>query len=296
VSPAPGLDLLDVGSGTHYALPDLTGVRRWRLRVADGRTVVGYLTGSWHRYHPGGRAALVGDGQLRATGPLTLWTPAGSRTYRGSLRAASPSAGSSARDTVNVLSMDAYVQGVVQSEMPTSWPLEAVKAQAVAARTYATWSRDQRLSRSWQVCDTTACQVYKGLSGETDRGNAAVQATARQVLTSDGSAAFTQFSSSSGGWTAAGSRPYLVAEADPYDDHPANPLHDWSVELTAARIQAAYPSIGRLRRLHVVRRDGHGQWGGRVLSIVLDGRRADVTLSGDAFRSRFGLRTTWFAG
>jgi stage II sporulation protein D len=296
VSPADGLELYDAGSGARYPLPDLAGVTRWRLDVSGTRTVVDYLTSSWHRFRPGGRAALVGDGQLKASGPLTLWTPSGSRSYRGSLRAASPSAGSRDRDTVNVVPVDAYVQGVVQSEMPTSWPIEAVKTQAVAARTYATWSRDQRKDRAWQVCDTSACQVYRGVAAETARGNTAVRATAHQVLTHGGTAAFTQFSSSSGGWTAAGSRPYLVAGVDPYDDHPANPVHDWSLRLRAATIEHAYPGIGRLVRLRVVRRDGHGQWGGRVQSLVLDGRRKDVTISGDTFRSRFGLRSTWFAG
>ena len=189
---------------------------------------------------------------------------------------------------------------VVPRESPASWAdlgngagINALKAQAVAARSYSIAAPSYSYATT---CDTTACQVYGGMSSETARGNTAVRATARQVLTSGGSAAFTQFSSSSGGWTTAGSRPYLVAEADPYDDHSANPLHDWSVRLTAARIEGAYPGIGRLRRLHVVRRDGHGQWGGRVQSIVLDGGRKDVTLSGDTFRSRFGLRSTWFAG
>jgi stage II sporulation protein D len=73
-------------------------------------------------------------------------------------------------------------------------------------------------------------------------------------------------------------------------------VHSWTLKLSAARIQKAYPGIGRLVRLHVTRRDGHGQWGGRVVAVVLDGRKKDVTLSGDAFRSKFGLRSSWFAG
>jgi hypothetical protein len=85
-----------------------------------------------------------------------------------------------------------------------------------------------------------------------------------------------------------------VAKADPYDDHSANPVHDWTVRLSARRIQRAYPGIGRLVRLRVTRREGAGQWGGRVVRIVLDGRRRNVTLSGDDFRSAFGLRSTWF--
>lgn len=296
VSPAAGLLVHDLGSGAAYRLPQVAGVRRWRLNVEGSRTVVGYLTSAWHRYEPGGRATLVGDGQFGADVPMTLWTPSGSRTYRGGLRAASPAPGSSDRDTIDVESLDSYVQGVVPSEMPPSWSAEAVQAQAVAARTYAVWSRDLNPQRYWHICDTSSCQVFRGVDGEDARSNAAVSATARQILLYGGAAAFTQFSSSSGGWTSAGTRPYLVAEADPYDDHPANPVHDWTTRLTAAQVQRAYPALGRLRRLHVTRRDGNGQWGGRVQTIVLDGTRRDVTLSGDAFRSRFGLRSTWFAG
>jgi stage II sporulation protein D len=294
VSPASGLRVRDLGSGVLYRLPAIAGVRRWRLNVDGGRSVLGYLTSEWHRYRPGGHAALVGDGQFNADVPLRLWTPYGSRSYRGVLRAVAPGPGSAVRDTVNVVSLDGYVRGVVASEMPVSWSMEAVKAQAVAARTYATWSRNENLDRYWHICDTTACQVYGGLDAEQPRGNAAVTATARQILTYGGTAAFTQFSASSGGWLSAGSRPYLVAKPDPYDGFSANPVHDWTLRLDAARIERAYPRIGRLQRLLVTRRDGHGQWGGRVVTLVLDGRRANATLSGDAFRSAFGLRSSWF--
>ncbi len=69
-------------------------------------------------------------------------------------------------------------------------------------------------------------------------------ATANQVLRYGGRLAFTQFSSSSGGWLSAGSQPYLVAKADPYDGHSSNPMHDWSTTLTRSAVQAAYPSLG----------------------------------------------------
>ncbi len=296
VSVTPGLRVRDLGTGRTYRLPTLPGVTRWRLNIDHGRTVVGYDRSGWHRYRPGGLPGLAGDGELSAPGPLTLWTPSGTRTYRGALRGVSPRPGSADRDTVDVVSLDDYVQGVIPSEMPASWSTEAVKAQAVAARTYATWSRDLFPDRCWQICDTAACQVYRGVDGEDPRANAAVAATAQQILTYQGGAAFTQFGSSSGGWLSEGNRPYLVARVDPYDDQASNPSHDWSTSLSAARVSAAYPALGRLRRLHVTRRDGHGQWGGRVVQVVLDGTRADVTLSGDTFRAVFGLRSTWFAG
>jgi len=295
VSPAAGLAVRDLGSGTTYPLPPIPGATRWRLNVSGTRAVVGYFTGAWHRYRPDGLSTLAGDGQLQADVPLTLWTPSGSRVYRGSLRAASPSAGSTDRDTVNVVSVEDYVRGVVPAEMPASWSAEAVRAQAVAARTYAVWSRDLNPSRYYQICDTSACQVYRGTTAEDPRGDAAVAATAHRILTYQGAPAFTQFSSSNGGWSTAGSRPYLVAQADPYDGRTRSSVHSWTTTLSAARIEAAYPGIGALQQLRVTQRDGNGQWGGRVATIVLDGRRKDVTLSGDGFRSVFGLRSSWFA-
>ncbi|MFL6026037.1 MAG: SpoIID/LytB domain-containing protein [Friedmanniella sp.] len=296
VSRVSGLSLHDLGSGRTYPLPAIRGVTRWRVAVDDGnRSVVDYLTGGWHRWRPGGRATLAGDGEFSAPGNLTLHTPSGTRSYRGALRAASPSSGSSVRDTVNVLSMDDYLKGVIADEMPASWHPEAVKAQAVAARTYATWSRSQYPRRYYQICDTTSCQVYGGVGAEDPRSTAAVTATARRILTYGGKPAFTQFSSSSGGWTSAGSVPYLTARADPYDGFAGNPVHAWTLTLSAGRIESAYPSIGTLRRIQVVRRDGNGHWQGRVWTLVLDGTKADATVSGDSFRSRFGLRSTWFA-
>ena len=296
VNRVAGMTLRDLGSGTTYKLPTPSGLTQWRITVGAGnRSVVDYLTGSWHRWKPGGNAALSGDGEFAAPSSLTLRTPYGTRAFRGTIRSASPRAGSASRDTVNVLSMDDYVRGVIPTEMPASWHPEAVKAQAVAARTYATWSRSQYPNRYYQICDTTSCQVYGGVGAEDPRSNTAVAATARQILRYDGSPAFTQFSSSSGGWTSAGSVPYLTAKADPYDDFDGNPVHDWTTTLSAASIQRAYPAVGTLRRIHVVRRDGNGQWRGRVWTLVLDGTKSDVTASGDSFRSVFGLRSTWFS-
>ena len=295
VGATSGLTLRDLGSGTTYTLPRPRGVTRWRITVgARNKSVVSYLTGTWHAWKPGGKASLVGDGEFRGSTPLTLYTPSGTRTYRGALRSASPKPGSAARDTVNVLSMDNYVRGVIPSEMPASWQPEAVKAQAVAARTYATWSRAQYPDRYYQICDTSSCQVYRGYSSEDPRSNAAVSATARRILAYGGKPAFTQFSSSSGGWTSAGSVPYLAARSDPYDDYAGNPVHDWSVTLKALAIERAYPALGTLQGIRITRRDGNGDWGGRVWTLVLDGSRKDVTVSGDSFRARFGLRSSWF--
>jgi SpoIID/LytB domain protein len=291
-----GLALRDLGAATTYDLPRDLGASRWRVSVdGQNRNVVAYFAdGAWRSWKPGGAAALEGAGEFRAGGPITLVTPSGEVRYRGSLRAAQPS-GSTDRNTVNVVSLDDYVQGVVPSEMPASWEPEAVQSQAVAARTYGAYQRAQHGDWSYDICDTTSCQVYRGVSGEHELGNAAVRATSRQILTYDGSPAFTEFSASSGGWTAAGDVDYLTAKKDPYDDWSGNYVHDWSVKVSAASIAKAFPAVGKLRSIKVTSRDGNGEWQGRVLAMSLVGSKATVKISGDDFRWKFGLRSTWFS-
>ena len=136
-------------------------------------------------------------------------------------------------------------------------------------------------TRYYDTCDTTSCQVYGGRSDEDARSNAAVDATAGRVLHYQGKPAFTQFSSSSGGWLLAGSQPYLVAKYDKYDNFSGNPMHTWNTTLTRGAIQNAYPSLGTLRRVLVtparrprrVGRPGREDEAGRVEERRVPDRR-----------------------
>ena len=101
--------------------------------------------------------------------------------YRGAIRSAVPSSGSTSRNTVNVVSIENYVRGVIAAEMPSSWMPEALKAQAVAARTYGV--RSITTARYYDICSTTACQVYGGASRETASTDAAVAGTNGKILT-----------------------------------------------------------------------------------------------------------------
>jgi SpoIID/LytB domain protein len=295
------LRVIDRGAHKTYTLPAIRGVRRWRIHVVNRREVVEYRTDRWRRFVlPGRRTSLVGDGEFRSsTGRLFLATSSGIHQYRGGLRAASPASGSNAwaRNAVNVLSVDNYVKGVVPREMPTSWKPAAVRAQAIAARTYALFERAQARAdgpSSYDICDTTACQVYGGVDAEDAAGNAAVTATADRYLAWRGVPAFTQFSASDGGWTAAGGHPYLPAKADPYDNWSGNPYHGWSVPVRAAVLQKRYPRIGTLRTIRITSRAGTGEWGGPVNQVRLIGSSGAVSVSGYDIRAAYGLRSTWF--
>lgn len=285
-----GLRVRDVGAGRSWLLPT-NGTTRWRLVVdPEGRAVVQGLRGRWRRH-----AVLSGEGEFTARGaPMTLVTPSGTASYRGRLRAAAPSPGSRARDTVNTVGMQAYLRGVVPREIPASWSPAAVQAQAIAARTYAAFERNHPRAGHYQVCDTTSCQVYDGADAEHPASDAAIRATRRRALFDGDEPAFTQFHSSSGGWTSAGSRPYLTAQRDPYDDHPGNSVHAWNRRVTDVALERAFPAIGNLRRLRVTARTGGGDFGGRVGRLVLVGTRGRVAVSGSTLRSRLGLRSDWF--
>ena len=292
-----GLVFRNVATGKTLTLPTTIGgatVSRWRiLQLSSDKTqsTLQYkTTGDYHGYLS---TRWTGNGQFESPGSISLIMDNGTAVkYRGALRSAVPSTGSTARNTVNILPIDSYVRGVIAAEMPSGWMPEALKAQAVAARTYGV--RSITSSRYYDICSTTACQVYGGSSRETTSTDAAVKATAGKIVTYSGAPAFTQFSSSSGGYTALGSQPYLKIVSDPWDNWSGNANHTWTASVTAARIENAYPAIGTLKQLKIATRNGSGDWGGRVSTISLIGSLKTVTISGDDARWAFGLKSNWF--
>ncbi len=135
---------------------------------------------------------------------------------------------------VNHMPLETYLYGVVPYEMPNSWPLEALKAQAVSARTYAVMNR--RPSLYYDLFDTDFSQVYKGYNANMGNAIKAVNDTTGRVLMFGNTFAGTYYSSSNGGMIeAAGniwpnSLPYSVVKEDPYDvGNPLNPNTNWMV-------------------------------------------------------------------
>ncbi len=289
VEARPGLTVKSLDTKKTYRLSKKSA-RWWRIKPAQGsrRSVVAVkANGGWKTVR-----TVRGEAQFKAGGrPLTLRTPSGDTAYRGVLRSAAPSATSGKRDTVNVLPLESYLKGVVPREVPAQWHPAAVRAQAVAARTYAAFERRSPAARHYQICDTAECQVYGGYSAEEPESNQAVEATRKLGLLFRGEPAFTQFSASNGGYQSAGSVSYLGARKDPYD----KAYRGWTDQVTAAEIEAALPAIGTFRSASVASRDGKGAFGGRVGTVRVVGSSASTTISGDAFRSWFGLRSTLFA-
>jgi SpoIID/LytB domain protein len=268
----------------HKVRPKAT---QWRIEPKNNsRIVVSFRAGrgGWKKW-----SAFTGEAELTAgRRPITLRLPHHeSATYRGALRSVE-------KHTVNVLSIDRYLQGVVPQEVPSGWPADAVRAQAVAARSYAAYER-AHASTYYDICDTTSCQVYGGYDAEEPASNEAVKRTRGRVVTYQGEPAFTQFSSSNGGWSSAGSQPYLAAQEDPYEASSGNPYATWTATLTSQQIEKSWPAIGTLSNISLTR-DGHGDFGGRVVSATLTGSNGSVKVAGDDLRYVMGTagRSTWF--
>ncbi len=261
-----GLRVHDLAGGATHVLPTKGAAghaSRWRLSAGHGgRTTVSYRNHGWHVWRK-----LSGDGEFRATKPITLVLRSGNVTYRGWLQSRTPAGASGGqRVTVNKVSLEAYVQGVIPREMFPSWHQAALRAQAIAARSYAAEQASEHSADPWNLCDTTSCQVYGGKSAETSSTNQAAAATKGQIRTFHGKPAFTQFSASNGGRMLKGSTPYLVAKPDPYDRWKGNPYDPWTDQVSAATVEHAFPGIGNLTSITIDKRDGHGKWNGRVLA------------------------------
>ncbi|MGN6783224.1 MAG: SpoIID/LytB domain-containing protein [Marmoricola sp.] len=304
----PGLTVVDRGTGTTYPLNGPRWVTRWRLGVASGHSIVQYRGAktSWHRYRlPGGPTALVGDGELHAPHyRFTLVTPTGQVPVQGVLRSVRPSPNSRDRMTVDVLTVENYLRGVVPAEMPASWLPAALQSQAIAARTYALRLMRDNARGPYDTCDTTACQVYAGPGAAQPSTDQAIAATRGQYLTYQGVPILAQFGSSNGGQTSAGPpHDYLVSQADPYDDDAGkNPYSAWSTTVKVADLAAAARraghDVGTPTRITITQREGCTDgcaWNGRAVAVDLTGTGGTWSLSADAFRSLLGLRSTWFA-
>ncbi|MFB6725594.1 SpoIID/LytB domain-containing protein [Kribbella sp. NPDC056345] len=230
-------------------------------------------------------------------GPVltSLILPSGAvRRYRGGLRAIDVPG--KHLDTVNVVSLEHYLRGVVPREALSSWRPAALQAQSVAARTYSVFHRNRSAKRAYDLCDTIACQVYGGYNDEKNATNAAITATAGQVRLYKGKPIIAEFSSSNGGATAAGQVPYQVMKLDSWDAYPGNgnPNVTWTVTRKTAAVQAAF-DVGTIRTLRVIRRTGVGPIGGRAARVEAVGSKGRRELSADQLRGRLHLKSAWIA-
>lgn len=265
---------------------------RWKIVPASGgRSVLLYQKGGWHRLK-----TIRGELQFDAGGrAIRLYLPHGaSAKYRGVLRSAAPRPKAMNRDTVNILSLDNYLRSVVPSEAYPSWKPAALKAQAVAARTYAAYQRAHSHGY-YDVVDTTGDQAYHGTGVETASTTKAVTATSGRIRTYGGKAAYTQFSASNGGFLLAGGKPYLVSKKDPYDTRASGDTNlSWSTKITARQLMRRFTHGQAITAITAIKVAGTG---GRYMKTVAitygSGHVNDVPA--DTFRAWAGLKSTWFS-
>jgi stage II sporulation protein D len=209
------------------------------------------------------------------------------RAYRG--RAAQLTDGS----VINTLALEEYLYSVVPHEMSPSWPLAALQAQAVCARTYVLQRSNPQ--RAYDVVPSELDQIYTGISGESAAGTAAVDATAGMVLRFGEQYARVMYSSCCGGHTEAADEAWSGAPI-PYlsgvvcSSCTASPYYRWTRELDLAAVAAAFSSelqpVGSLQALRAGDRDQSG----RTRTILLQGEHGTVTVKGGTFRLRVGPR------
>ena len=243
----------------------------------------------------GRRIARCGAAMTAAGAPTV--TLAGKGTYRGSLEVR---ASGSSLQAINVVEIEDYVRGVVSKESPASWPLEALMAQAVAARSYGLSTGIR--GGNFDLYDDTRSQAYGGVAAETAKTDQAVSSTRLQVVLYAGTVAQTFFFSTSGGHTENNefsslgfgqpAIPYLRGVDDPFEADAGSPYEHWKRKFSIGRMNSALHSIGlrgKLKNIAVVQRGASP----RIVRANLIGTGGTTSVNGPQFRSALGLPDTW---
>jgi stage II sporulation protein D len=202
---------------------------------------------------------------------------------------------------INDMSLTEYLYGVVPREMSGSWPLEAQKAQAVAARNYAILSMKKHAQHGFDLCASTHCQVYGGYESEHPRSRQAVDETKNKVLTCNGKLISAFYHSNSGGRTENSenvwSTPldYIKGVDDPYSI--GSPNDSWTKPYTKKEIEGILASkglsVGELKDISIQEKSVNG----RVLKLEIIGSAGKRILEKEQIRSVFGynnIKSTWF--
>src|SRR3982750_468262 len=267
-----GVATLPVGSTADFRVKDATGAVH---DVAAGKYT---LTPALKLKVDGAATARALPGPLvfqPGTAPLQL-----KHLYRGSMQV---DVVSGKLRAINVVGLEQYLYGVAPSEMPYTWAPEALKAQAVVARSYALATRR---SGAFDLYPDTRSQMYLGVEHEKASSTAAVDATAGQVVLYQGAVAKTFFFSTSGGRTASAEDvwgepvPYLVSVPDPYDS--ISPHHTWGpVAYTGATLAKRLKLKGR-----VVDVQSELNSSGRVKTLTVIGSKDTPVIPGASVRAR----------
>jgi stage II sporulation protein D len=263
-------------------------------RLQGGRIYEAHRSGSGVKLRNASGRPLADCGRkLRAAGDGRI-SIAGIGTYRGALEVVTTDSDVGSLNAINAVPVDEYVKGVIANESPASWPQAELRAQAVAARSYAL--SVQVSGNGFDLYDDTSSQVYEGIASETAATNAAADATRGEVLLYGGKIAQAYFSACSGGHTESVQNvffgpaiPYLVGVPDPYDYY--CPLHSWTLRFTGPEISAKLGGYldGGLRKVVVTKRGASP----RIVWARLYGTGGTSMIRGDQLASALGAYDRW---
>lgn len=263
------------------------------MRTAPDRVYAAHRVGGSVRLRGAGGRAIASCGRgLRAAGNGTIGI--GGTTYRGALEVVPTGSDAGSLNAINAVALDQYVKGVIPNESPASWPMAALRAQAIAARAYALTGLVD--GNGFDLYEDTRSQVYDGVASETARTNRAADETRGLVVRYGGEIAQTFFSACSGGHTESvqnvffgPSVPYLVGVPDPYDHY--CPLHTWTLRLSGAEISSKLDGylLGKLKRIVVTRRGVSP----RIVSARLHGTGGVTSIRGDQLAAALGGYDRW---
>jgi stage II sporulation protein D len=196
---------------------------------------------------------------------------------------------------INTVMLEDYLLSVVPSESPASWPIESLKAQSMAARTYAVANWRKREALGFDMNADTSDQMYTGIQGEQPASSEAVKATQNQIIAFQGKPITALFFSSSGGSTDSSLEvwgvdlPYIQPVKD-FDQ--AAPRYRWDKTMTPNQVQAALTklgvNVGTLRKIEVLETTPQG----RVKQIRFSGSTGSVDVNANKFRFAAGLSST----
>ena len=193
---------------------------------------------------------------------------------------------------VNELPLEEYLVGLINCEISSQWPMEAVKAQAVIARSYAIFQRDSRKNAAFHLESTVMDQVYEGCDIEDSRAARGVKETAGEVLTFGGSVIQAFYHSNCGGHTEASENvwgyriPYLTGVACRYCQN-VNP-YKWEQRIPLKKVESQLRASGiNISGIRDVRQ-GTRNRSGRVTEVVFSGSRGKVAVTAVAVRKALG--------
>lgn len=254
------------------------------------------LTTNNKTYNANGGVILIRSMEDNKYAPLVY---GGTKWYRGYLEIFPNLKTSKTLTLVNALPIEEYLYGVVPSEMPASWPLEALKTQAIAARTYALSNLGQYSSDGFDILPTTSSQVYGGVEEETPITNQAVNETRGKVVTYKSRLITAYYSSGAGGMTESGldawgtNIPYLKPVKD-YDQD--SPRFTWYKTMNSQDIKSilskeSSTDIGNLVKISV----NDVTSSGRAKTVTFEGDNGSISIDAKKWRTLAKLSSTFFS-